>query len=155
MSTLQRRFLRLGFLVVIMLLIGLFGWRYHTINAKVAHPAVNVRTLKLPAKVGLNQKTAVLEKVEARVVHGKWRVQLHFDQPLAKQSIKHMRFQIEQQRQGRKVANESVVSLSRNNKVLTMTDSYYSQAKFNRVIMVTLPQALHSQNRVQLVPFKD
>ncbi|TLF39862.1 hypothetical protein FEI14_11980 [Lacticaseibacillus zeae] len=68
--------------------------------------------------------------------------------------MKHMRFQIEQQREGRKVANESVVSLSRNNKVLTMTDSYYSQAKFNRVVMVTLPHALHSQNQVQLVPFK-
>ena len=62
MSTSQWQFFRLGFLVVIMLLIGLFGWRYNTINAKVAHPAVSVRTLKLPAKVGLNQKTAVLEK---------------------------------------------------------------------------------------------
>ncbi len=88
------------------------------------------------------------------VVHGQWRVRLHFRQPITKQNMKHMKFQLAQQREGREVPNEPQADLSQDQKVITMMDAYYSRATDNRVVITTLPQALNSQNLVQIVPFE-
>lgn len=65
-----------GCATVMILLVGLFVWRYQTLNANVAQPAVCRRRLKLPSKVVLNQTTVVLEKLETKVTNGRWRVRL-------------------------------------------------------------------------------
>ena len=59
MKSVHRRiyFLIGGCATVMILLVGLFVWRYQTLNANVAQPAVCRRRLRLPAKVVLNQTT--------------------------------------------------------------------------------------------------
>lgn len=68
--------------------------------------------------------------------------------------MKQMKFQLAQQREGREVPNEPQADLSQDQKVITMMNAYYSRAADNRVVITTLPQALNSQNLVQIVPFK-
>lgn len=74
MKKLHRRLLAVGLLAMIMIFVALFSWRYQTLNAPLAHPAVKTRSLSLPAKVVLHRRTVSLEKVEATIVHGQWRV---------------------------------------------------------------------------------
>lgn len=68
--------------------------------------------------------------------------------------MKHMKFQLAQQQEGREVPNEPQADLSQDQKVITMMDAYYSRATDNRVVITTLPQPLNSQNLVQIVPFE-
>lgn len=103
----------------------------------------------------LNQTTVVLEKLETKVTNGRWRVRLVFKRAITKQNLKHIRIQIAQHREGSEVANEQIAVMSRDKKVLTLTDAYYSQAQYNRVVMTTLPRVAHSQNLVQIVTFKE
>lgn len=135
-----------GCSTVMIILVGLFVWRYQTLNVNVAQPAVCTRRLRLPAKVVLNQTTVVLEKLETKVTNGRWRVRLVFKRAITKQNLKHIRIQIAQHREGSEVANEQLAVMSRDKKVLTLTDTYYSQAKYNRVVMTTLPRVARSQN---------
>lgn len=144
-----------GCATVMILLVGLFVWRYQTLNANVAQPAVCRRRLRLPAKVVLNQTTVVLEKLETKVTNGRWRVRLVFKRAITKQNLQHIRIQIAQHREGSEVANEQLPVMSRDKKVLTLTDTYYSPAKYNRVVMTTLPRVARSQNLVQIVTFKE
>ena len=120
-----------GCSTVMIILVGLFVWRYQTLNVNVAQPAVCTRRLRLPAKVVLNQTTVVLEKLETKVTNGRWRVRLVFKRAITKQNLKHIRIQIAQHREGSEVANEQLAVMSRDKKVLTLTDTYYSQAKYN------------------------
>ena len=133
-----------GCSTVMIILVGLFVWRYQTLNVNVAQPAVCTRRLRLPAKVVLSQTTVVLEKLETKVTNGRWRVRLVFKRAITKQN-----------REGSEVANEQLAVMSRDKKVLTLTDTYYSQAKYNRVVMTTLPRVARSQNLVQIVTFKE
>ncbi|QUH16992.1 hypothetical protein [Lacticaseibacillus rhamnosus] len=144
-----------GCSTVMIILVGLFVWRYQTLNVNVAQPAVCTRRLRLPAKVVLNQTTVVLEKLETKVTNGRWRVRLVFKRAITKQNLQHIRIQIAQHREGSEVANEQLAVMSRDKKVLTLTDTYYSQAKYNRVVMTTLPRVARSQNLVQIVTFKE
>ena len=157
MKSVHRRiyFLIGGCATVMILLVGLFVWRYQTLNVNVAQPAVCTRRLRLPAKVVLNQTTVVLEKLETKVTNGRWRVRLILKRAITKQNLQHIRIQIAQHREGSEVANEQLPVMSRDKKVLTLTDPYYSQAKYNRVVMTTLPRVARSQNLVQIVTFKE
>ena len=113
-----------GCSTVMIILVGLFVWRYQTLNVNVAQPAVCTRRLRLPAKVVLNQTTVVLEKLETKVTNGRWRVRLVFKRAITKQNLKHIRIQIAQHREGSEVANEQLAVMSRDKKVLTLTDTY-------------------------------
>ncbi|EPC84639.1 hypothetical protein Lpp126_03714 [Lacticaseibacillus paracasei subsp. paracasei Lpp126] len=62
MKKLHRRLLAVGLLAMIMIFVALFSWRYQTLNAPLAHPAVKTRSLSLPAKVVLHRRTVSLEK---------------------------------------------------------------------------------------------
>lgn len=95
-----------GCSTVMIILVGLFVWRYQTLNVNVAQPAVCTRRLRLPAKVVLNQTTVVLEKLETKVTNGRWRVRLVFKRAITKQNLKHIRIQIAQHREGSEVAKE-------------------------------------------------